>query len=104
MPYEFLEDSATADIAFRAWGATLEEPFGAAAEATLNVMVEEVTAVRPKERRDLRLENDELDMLLFNFLQELIYFKDSEKLMLRTPQIRVQESTKPFTLGAAAMG
>ncbi len=104
MPYEFLEDTATADIAFRAWGATLEETFGAAAEATLNVMVEEVDAVQPKERRDLRLENDELDMLLFNFLQELIYFKDSEKLMLRTPEIRLQGNSKPFSLEAAAMG
>ena len=25
MPYEFLEDMATADIAFRAWGQDLEE-------------------------------------------------------------------------------
>jgi SHS2 domain-containing protein len=27
MPYEFLEDVATADIAFRAWGETLEPIF-----------------------------------------------------------------------------
>ena len=33
MPYEFLEDVATADIAFRAWGETLEETFVAAATA-----------------------------------------------------------------------
>jgi SHS2 domain-containing protein len=104
MPYEFLEDVATADIAFRAWGETLEETFGAAAEATLNVMVEEVEAVQPRERRDLRLENEELDMLLFNFLQELIYYKDSEKLMLRTPQIRVEETSRPYTLEATATG
>jgi len=104
MPYEFLEDVATADIAFRAWGGTLEETFIASAEATLNVMVEEIEAVRPKERRDLRVENDELDMLLFNFLQELIYYKDSEKLMLRTPGIRVHQNSKPFVVEAAAVG
>lgn len=104
MPYEFLEDVATADIAFRAWGETLEETFGAAAEATLNVMVEEIEAVQPRERKDLRVENDELDMLLFNFLQELIYYKDSEKLMLRTPEIRVDENSKPCVVEAAAVG
>jgi len=29
MPYEFLEDVAIADIAFRAWGTNLEELFKA---------------------------------------------------------------------------
>jgi hypothetical protein len=45
MPYRFLEDIATADIAFEARGETLEEVFTAAAEATMNVMIESL--VRP---------------------------------------------------------
>jgi SHS2 domain-containing protein len=104
MPYEFLEDVATADIAFSAWGKTLEETFRSAADATLNVMVEELGAILPKEKRELRLENDKLDMLLFDLLQELIYYKDSEKLMLRIPQIRIQDKSKPYILEAAALG
>ena len=104
MPYEFLEDVATADIAFSAWGKTLEETFRSAADATLNVMVEELGAILPKEKRELRLENDQLDMLLFDLLQELIYYKDSEKLMLRTSQIHIQEKSKPYILEATALG
>ena len=104
MPYEFLEDVATADIAFSAWGKTLEETFRSAADATMNVMVEELGAIQPKEKRELRLENDQLDMLLFDLLQELIYYKDSEKLMLRTPHIRIQEKSKPYILEATALG
>ncbi len=104
MPYEFLEDVATADIAFSAWGKTLEETFRSAADATLNVMVEELDAILPKEKRDLRLENDQLDMLLFDLLQELIYYKDSEKLMLRTPQIYIEEKSKPYVLETTALG
>lgn len=104
MPYEFLEDVATADIAFSAWGKTLEETFRSAADATLNVMVEELGAILPKEKRELRLENDQLDMLLFDLLQELIYYKDSEKLMLRTPQIYIQEKSKPYILETTALG
>jgi len=87
MPYEFLEDVATADIAFRARGKDLVELFTAAADATMNVMVEELDAIRPEERRDLTLENDALDMLLFDFLQELIYYKDAEQLLLRVNQM-----------------
>ena len=104
MPYEFLEDVATADIAFSARGKTLEETFRSAADATMNVMVEELDAIQPKETRKLRLENEQLDMLLFDFLQELIYYKDSEKLMLRIPQVRLQEKVKPYTLEATAAG
>ncbi len=104
MPYEFLEDVATADIAFSARGETLEETFRAAAEATLNVMVEETEAVQPRGTRRIRLENGELDMLLFDFLQELIYYKDAEQLMLRVPEIRIQGDTAPFDLQAEAAG
>ncbi len=104
MPYEFLEDVATADIAFIARGETLEETFLASAEATLNIMVEKVDAVHPKETRVLRLENPQLDLLLFDFLQELIYYKDAEKLMLRVSQVKIQRDGRNFTLHATAQG
>jgi len=104
MPYEFLEDLATADIAFQARGKDLEETFISAADATMNVMVEELNAIEPREKRQWRLENDALDLLLFNFLQELIYYKDAEKLMLRVNQARVQSETRPYVLEAIAYG
>ena len=69
MPYRFLEDIATADIAFEAWGETLEEMFTAAAEATMNVMIESLDSIVPREPREFHLENAALDMLLFDFLQ-----------------------------------
>jgi len=104
MPYEFLEDVATADIAFMARGETLEETFRAAAEATLNVMIEEIEAIRPEERRELRLENPEVDLLLFDFLQEFIYYNDAENLMLRVERLKIEEDGKKFTLRATAQG
>lgn len=45
MPYRFLEDIATADIAFEARGETLEEVFTAVAEATMNVMIESFDSI-----------------------------------------------------------
>ena len=104
MPFKFLEEMATADIAFEAWGEDLEETFISAADATTNVMVEELNSIQPRERREFRLENDELDLLLFDLLQELIYFKDSEKLMLRVNQARVEGNAKPYVLEAVARG
>ena len=104
MPYEFHEDVATADIAFTARGATLEEAFRSAADATMNVMVENLEDIQPKERREFRLANEDLDMLLFDFLQELIYYKDSELLMLRIRDLQIQRESSPFSLEATAAG
>jgi SHS2 domain-containing protein len=104
MPYEFLEDIATADIAFQAWGKDLKETFVAAADATMNVMVEDLESIQPRENRELRLENDSLDMLLFDLLQELIYYKDAEELLLRVRQIEIEEKDHHHLLKGVASG
>lgn len=104
MPYEFLEDIATADIAFRAWGEDLAALFQAAGDATINVMIENLDAIALKEQRTFNLENDALDMLLFNFLQELIYYKDSEQLLLRSQQVHFEQNNKIHMLSAIAAG
>jgi len=104
MPFEFLEEIATADIAFKAWGNDLPETFIAGAEATLNVMVEELDSIRPQEERQLKLKNEALDMLLFDLLQELIYFKDAEKLLLRISQLKIEEGKQGHLLEGIAQG
>jgi SHS2 domain-containing protein len=104
MPYEFLEDVAMADIAFRAWGNDLEETFVAAAHAVMNAMVEDLDAIQPRQERRLTMEHEALDMLLFNFLQELIYYKDAEQLLLRIQQLRIDDTNRPYTLQATAVG
>jgi len=104
MPYEFLEEIATADIAFKAWGKDLPETFIAAADATMNVMVENLEAIEPLEKRELRLKDDALDMLLFDFLQELIYYKDAEKLLLRVNELDIREEDQHHVLKGVALG
>ncbi|MCA1994084.1 MAG: archease [Coleofasciculus sp. S288] len=104
MPYEFLEDVATADIAFRAWGKDLEELFKAAGDATINVMIEELESIELKETRTFSLENDALDLLLFNFLQEFVYYKDSEQLLLRSQKVQIEEKDELHKLSAVTAG
>ena len=90
MPYEFLDDGVTSDVTFHAWGRSLEELFSAAADATLNVMVRSVESVRPLETRSASVEADALDLLLMRFLDELVYRKDVEELLLRATEVRVE--------------
>ncbi len=103
MPYRFLENIATADVAFEAWGKSREEMFVAAADALLNVMVDDPATIALREELDFKLENDELDMLLFNFLNELIFYKDARLLLLRTTSITIDLSTH-YTLRVTAAG
>jgi len=50
------------------------------------------------------LENEALDLLLFNFIGELIYYKDSEQLLLRAQQVQIQEKNGLQQLSAVARG
>jgi len=102
--YRYLEGIATADVAFEAWGATPEETFLAAADATLNTMVEEIGTVAPRERRAFSLAADSLDLLLLELLQELVYHKDAGRLLLRVRDLRIEESGSGFRLHADAIG
>jgi SHS2 domain-containing protein len=103
-PYRYLEDIATADVAFEAWGPTREETFLAAADATLNTMVADTESVAPRERREISVAADALDLLLFEFLQELVYHKDAGRLLLRVRDLRIEESGGKFRLLAQGWG
>jgi len=104
MPYKFLEEIGTADIAFEAVGRDLPELFRDAADATMNVMIDNLDAIDPRETRNIELSNEKIDMLLFDFLQELIYFKDAERLLLRTREVRIDERDQKCFLKAEAAG
>ena len=103
-PYRYLEEIATADVAFEAWGATPEETFLAAADATLNAMVEEIGTVAPREHREISIAADALDLLLFELLQELVYHKDADRLLLRVRDLRIEETGDGYRLRAEGWG
>ena len=104
MPYTYLEDEGTADIAFEATGRDLPELFTAAADATMNVMIDNLDAIEPRETRQIELSSDKIDMLLFDFLQELIYFKDAGRLLLRARKAQIDQRGDQFFLKAKVAG
>jgi len=104
MPHRFLEEIGTADIAFEATGRDLPELFRDAADATTNVMIDNLDAIEAREIRRIELSNDELDMLLFDLLQELIYLKDSERLLLRIQEAHIDDKEGRYFLKATAEG
>lgn len=79
MKYEYLEDVATADIAFKAQGETLEELFENCALATAETMAD-IKAIEEKHVEQLVLEEEDTEQLLYDFLAEIVYLKDAERL------------------------
>lgn len=104
MPYHYLDTLATADVAFEAWGRTLEEMFTAAADATMNVMVASLETITDCARRPITLQNEDIELLLFQFLQEFLYYKDAEPLLLRTQRIEITTVKDIFHLHATVAG
>lgn len=104
MSYQYLDDVATADVAFKAQGSTHEEMFISAAQAVMNVMVEDLSAIQSKEDRVISLKDKTLEMLLFQFLQEFIYYKDAEQLLLLTRDVHIELTAGVFLLTARASG
>jgi SHS2 domain-containing protein len=104
MPYRYLEEIGTADIAFEATARDLPELFRDAADATTNVMIDDIEAIQSRQTRRIELSNDKLDMLLFDVLQELIFLKDAERLLLRIREVQIDDRDKMFFVKATAEG
>jgi len=104
MPYHYLEEIGTADIAFEATGRDLPELFTASADATMNVMIDNLDAIESRETRQIELSGDKIDMLLFDFLQELVYFKDARRLLLRPREMQIDQKGEAYFLKAKVAG
>jgi len=121
MPYQYLDDLTAADVAFRAEGDSLEEVFSAAWEATLGVMIElpedeepsesgPLTAgagpgtLRTRVQRRIALSAPQADLLLHALLEEQVYLKDAEGLLLRLESCRVEERGDCWQASAVAAG
>lgn len=104
MPYRYLDTIATADVAFEAWGKTQEEMFTAASDATMNVMVRDLGTIASREKRIIELKDDDLELALFRYLQEFLYYKDAEQLLLRSSKVELPVSEGYIHLRAEAVG
>jgi len=104
MPYRYLDDVATADVAFEARGDTLEEVMVASADATMNVMVDDLDSIADRVRRPIEVQAAEPEMLLYALLEELVYRKDVERLLLRVPSVAIAPREGGLALHAEAYG
>ncbi len=100
--YIFLDDIATADVAIESRGDTLEELFTASAMATFEVMAD-TSSIQPEIKKVFHLENSDIDGLLFDWLAEIIYLKDSEFMLFGKYDLKITKNTN-YQLDAEILG
>ena len=91
--YKFLEDVAIADIAFEAYGKDLTELFENAALAIFELSAN-LKTVDAKEKIEFELENEKLDNLLYDFLSEILFLKDSKYMVFKYVHVTINEGKK----------
>jgi SHS2 domain-containing protein len=103
LKFNFLEKLVTADIAFEAFGKNLNELFESSALALSETMVDTKT-VSPKIKKLFKLQNTQLNNLLIDFLNEIIYYKDSEMLLFSKYKVEIEQKDKLWKLTAELYG
>ena len=91
--YRFLEDIALADIAYEAYGKGLNEVFENSALAIFELSAE-VKTIKPKKKLEIKLEHEKLDNLLYDFLSEILFLKDSKYMVFRNVKVKINEDKK----------
>ncbi len=100
--YKFLEDVAIADIAYEAYGKDLNELFENAALAIfeLSANIESIEAIQ---KIEFSLENKTVENLLYDFLSEILFLKDSKYMVFKKVKVSINEG-KPLKLKSVLEG
>jgi SHS2 domain-containing protein len=100
--YHFVEGIALADCAIDLEGGDLGDLFETAATALAELMADPVT-VRPTVERRITVDAEELDLLLFDWLSELIFRKDRDAEVYTRSRVEIS-GNGPFRLVADVAG
>ena len=85
--FEFV-DITTADVAFVAYGNNLDELFANSALAMFEVMTN-TKEVKQKIKREVKVDGNDLQSLMFNWLNKLLIFVDAENLVFSKFDVKV---------------
>ncbi len=100
--FQYLEDIATADVAFKAEGETLEEVFTESAMATFEAMID-TRKVGTLVEKEVVLEAENLEGLLMDWLSQLVFLKDSEALAFSKFDVKITKN-HVYRLRGMALG
>lgn len=101
MPYESV--SHTADLALRVWAPTRDALFGEAARALAHAMTDPAF-VESRESRPVICEADQIDILLHDFLAEVLFLFDARRWLVAGADVAVTPGEAGWRLRASLRG
>ncbi|MER3414765.1 MAG: protein archease [Gemmataceae bacterium] len=95
--YEVFEH--TADLGLRIRAATLDELFAEAGRALYSVLVSNPESIRPLKQLRVHLQTSDLEYLLLDWLNELLFLFDTQHLVFCQFQVHVEDGSLEAHLG-----
>lgn len=105
LKYEFFDK--TADAKFKAYGMTIEESFSNALEAMHSIVfhIKDIEEYEfDLEEREISLEGQNLEALLYNFLEEAIFLLSAESFVGLVKKIGIEKVDEGYMLKAILKG
>ncbi|GAH44597.1 unnamed protein product [marine sediment metagenome] len=95
----------TADVQVRSWGSSLEEAFSQTAYSLMATITPNLKKITPKVERELTVEAEDKEALLFDFLSEFLYIFDVDELIFNQIHVRsIEKFNDNFKLRATLIG
>jgi len=99
--YKFLDH--TADVLFIAEAPTLEQLFEQCGLAVEETQVN-LSKIEQTEKITFEVKNNTIEKLLFDFLDDLVFYKDADLLIFNKFDIKITEKNKEYVLTCTAYG
>jgi len=103
MKFKFLPH--TADVKFQAFGKSLEEAFVNSALALVNVISKDKIKSVIKKKISIQIEGADMARLLYDFLEEFLYFLDTENFLLsKINNLKIKEDAGAYFISCDVLG
>ncbi len=101
----FIYEDHTADVQARCWGRTLEEAYNQTAYSLMATITPDLKRISSNIEKKIKIEAEDKEALLFDFLSELLYIFDVDELVFNTIKVQIiKESEDLFVLNALLRG
>ncbi|MBI1744624.1 archease [Candidatus Acetothermia bacterium] len=101
MSFAYFE--VTAEVGIRAKGSSYEEAFAEAAKGLFELMVD-TSEVHPLEKKFVRACSESLDLLLADWLNQLIVERDRSGFVFSEFRVRINKNSQGWKIETVAMG
>ena len=101
----FIYEDHTADVQARCWGKSLEEAYNQTAYSLMATITPNLNKISSKVEKKIKIEAEDKEALLFDFLSELLYIFDVEELVFNKIKVQIiKESEDLYVLNALLRG